>query len=157
MHLNYVWINTDFRKYFIMITMSLKIPKIATLAVSVLTLWVLLFGLTQFNMDMTMGDGMVNCPFAGHSMSICKMNPMEHIQEWQSMFTTLPAKDTLSSLISILLALLALLGLRFFRKFSLHDQPWPEVYISPFYLRKRQIFDPLKEAFSSGILNPKIF
>lgn len=156
MHLNYVWINTDFRKYFIMITMSLKIPKIATLTVSVLTLWVLLFGLTQFNMDMTMGDGMVNCPFGGHSMSICKMNPMEHIQEWQSMFTMIPAKDALSFL-SALLALLALLAIGAWKKFSIHNQPWPEIYINPFYLRRSQIFNPLKEAFSSGILNPKIF
>jgi len=117
----------------------------------------LLFGFFGFGMGMDMNGTMINCPFAGHSMSICKMNPMEHIQEWQSMFTTLPAKDALSSLLSILLALLALVGVTFFRKFSLHDQPWPEVYINPFYLRKPQIFDPLREAFSNGILNPKIF
>ncbi|OGI74912.1 hypothetical protein A3D36_01275 [Candidatus Nomurabacteria bacterium RIFCSPHIGHO2_02_FULL_36_29] len=135
-----------------------KIQKIIKLTVVLAFSAVLLFGFSGFGMmGMDMNSPMVNCPFGGHSMSICKMNPMEHIQEWQSMFTTLPAKDALSSLLSILLALLALFGLRFFKKFSLHDQPWPEVYISPFYLRKRQIFDPLKEAFSSGILNPKIF
>ena len=134
-----------------------KIQKIIKLTVVLAFSAVLLFGFFGFGMGMDMNGTMINCPFAGHSMSICKMNPMEHIQEWQSMFTTLPEKDTLSSLLSILLALLALFGLRFFKKFSLHDQPWPEVYINTFYLRKRQIFDPLKEAFSSGILNPKIF
>lgn len=136
--------------------MPLKIPKIITIAVSALTLWILLFGLLQIGTDMNMVDGKANCPFSGHSMSICKMNPMEHIQEWQSMFTTLPAKDALSFL-SALLALLALLAIGAWKKFSIHDQPWPEIYINPFYLRKYEIFDPLKEAFSSGILNPKIF
>ena len=138
--------------------LSTKIQNLIKLPIALAVFAMLLFGFSGFGMmGMDMNSPMVNCPFGGHSMSICKMNPMEHIQEWQSTFTTLPAKDALSSLLSILLALLALLGLRFFRKFSLHDQPWPEVYISPFYLRKRQIFDPLKEAFSSGILNPKIF
>ena len=137
---------------------SLNPIKLIKYSIALAVFAMLLFGFSGFGMmGMDMNSPMVNCPFGGHSMSICKMNPMEHIQEWQSMFTTLPAKDALSSLLSILLALLALFGLRFFKKFSLHDQPWPEVYISPFYLRKRQIFDPLKEAFSSGILNPKIF
>ncbi len=137
--------------------MRLKIPKIIIGIASISLLWIMFFGLSKFGMGMDMDGTMVNCPFGGHSMSICKMNPMEHIQEWQSMFTTLPAKDALSSLLTILLALLALLGLSFFKKFSLHDQPWPEVYINPFYLRRSQIFNPLKEAFSNGILNPKIF
>jgi len=138
-------------------TMPLKIPKIATLTVSILTLWVVLLGFSQFGMGMDMSSGaMVNCPFAGHSMAICKMNPLEHIQEWQSMFTMIPTKDALSFL-SVLIALLALLAIGAWKKFSIHDQPWPEIYINPFYLRKYEIFDPLKEAFSSGILNPKIF
>ena len=137
---------------------SLNPIKFLKFLIAFVAIAMLLFGFSGFGMmGMDMSNPMVNCPFAGHSMSICKMNPMEHIQEWQSTFTTLPAKDTLSSLISILLALLALFGLRFFKKFSLHNQPWPEVYINPFYLRKHQIFDPLREAFSNGILNPKIF
>jgi len=136
---------------------SLNPIKLIKYSIALAVFAMLLFGFCGFGANMDMNGTMVNCPFAGHSMSICKMNPMEHIQEWQSMFTTLPAKDALSSLLTILLALLALLGLSFFKKFSLHDQPWPEVYINPFYLRRSQIFNPLKEAFSNGILNPKIF
>src|SRR3989338_2200471 len=135
-----------------------KIQKIIKLTVVLAFSAVLLFGFSGFGMmGMDMNSPMVNCPFGGHSMSICKMNPMEHIQEWQSMFTTLPAKDALSSLLSILLALLALLGVRFFRKFSIHDKPRLETHTNTFYLRNTFVFDPLKEAFSSGILNPKIF
>jgi hypothetical protein len=117
---------------------------------------VLLFGIFGFGLGMDMNSPTANCPFDGHSMSICKMNPMEHIQEWQSMFTMIPTKDALSFL-SVLLALLALLAIGAWKKFSIHDQPWPEIYIDPFYLRKYQIFNPLQEAFSNGILNPKIF
>ncbi len=136
--------------------MRLKISKIIIGLASISLLWMMFFGLSKFGMGMDMNGTMVNCPFGGHSMSICKMNPMEHIQEWQSMFTTLPTKDALSFLYAFL-ALLVLLAIGTWKKFSIHDQLWPEVYINPFYLRRYQIFDPLQEAFSSGILNPKIF
>ena len=136
---------------------SLNPIKFIKFLIAFMAIAMLLFGFSGFGMmGMDMNSPMVNCPFGGHSMSICKMNPMEHIQEWQSMFTTLPAKDAISFL-SALLALLALLAIGAWKKFSIHDQPWPEIYINPFYLRKYQIFDPLQESFSSGILNPKIF
>lgn len=136
--------------FFKKIKNTIKIP----IVLAVFT--VLLFGIFGFGMGVDMNSPTAICPFGGHSESICKMNPMEHIQEWQSMFTMIPAKDVLSFL-SALLALLALLAIGAWKKFSIHDQPWPEIYINPFYLRKYEIFDPLKEAFSSGILNPKIF
>lgn len=136
--------------------MQLKIPKIIIIAVSALTLWMLLFGLSQMSMNMSTMDGKANCPFGGHSMAICQMNPMEHIQEWQSMFTALPAKDGLT-ILSALLSLLALLALRFLNTPSLFKKPRLEQYVNPFYLNRAPIFNPLQEAFSRGILNPKIF
>jgi hypothetical protein len=114
------------------------------------------FGPYQFGMGMDMNGEMVKCPFSSHSMSICKINPLEHIQEWQSMFTTLPAKDTLAFL-SSLLALLALLGLKFFGKYSLYNFPQQETFRSLFYLKNFYIPHPLKVAFARGILNPKTF
>lgn len=136
--------------------MQLKIPKIITIAVSALTLWMLIFGISQLSMDVSTMDGKTNCPFGGHSMVICQMNPLEHIQEWQSMFTMLPAKDALS-ILSVLLSLLALLALRFLNTPSLFKKPQLEQYVNPFYLNRVPIFNPLKEAFSRGILNPKLF
>lgn len=115
---------------------------------------VLLFGISCFGMGMDTMAPTANCPFGGHSMSICKMNPMEHIQEWQKMFTTLPVKDTLV-LLSLLLALFALLKLRHI--FSVPKIPQADSCINLFYLHRPPIFNPFKEAFSSGILNPKIF
>jgi len=110
------------------------------------------FGMSQIGANVN-GTNM-KCPFANHSESLCKMNPMEHLQEWQSMFTTLPIKNTIFSLLYVLLALL---GLRFFRNFSLIDIPQPKRHINFYYLRDFFIRNPIKEAFSSGILNPKIF
>lgn len=115
---------------------------------------VLLFGISFFGVGMDTISPTANCPFGGHSMSICIMNPMEHIQEWQSMFTTLPAKNTLA-LLSLLLVLFALLKLR--QVFSVPKIPQADSYINLFYLHRPPIFNPLQEAFSSGILNPKIF
>lgn len=130
--------------------------KITALVINTLVLVMLLFSISHFALPGHMSQQIVDCPFMpGHS-SICKMSPMEHIQAWQSMFTMLPAKDALSFL-AVLLALLALLGLNYFRKHTLYDQLELEPNTKLFYLRSISIFDPLKEAFSRGILNPKTF
>ena len=136
--------------------MLFKIPKIITIVLAILTLYVLFFGFFQFDMGMDQNGKMVNCPFSNHSMSICKMNPLEHLQEWQSMFTTLPARDIVP-LLTALLSILALLGLKFFEKFPLSEQSKTGSYISIFYLKNLFIPHPLKIAFSRGILNPKTF
>ncbi len=134
----------------------LKTQRIIMIAVSMLTLWMLLFGISQMSMDMSTMDGKANCPFGGHSMAICQMNPMEHIQEWQSMFTMLPAQNTLLILFT-LFAFLAIRKLSAWNKLSIPEPPL--VYSSgrSGSANNLQIFDPLKEAFSNGILNPKIF
>lgn len=116
--------------------------------------WMLLFGISQISMDMSTMDGKANCPFGGHSMAICQMNPMEHIQEWQSMFTMLPVQN-------MLLALFALFAFLCMRKlhsrFSTPEPPLSLTDDCSAYPQSFQIFNPLKEAFSSGILNPKVF
>lgn len=114
------------------------------------------FGLSQMGMNMNTMGGKANCPFGGHSMVICQMSPMEHIQEWQSVLTALPEKDVLSVL-SALLSLLALLSSRFADKFQLFRAPGLEPYVNIFYSNGAPIFDPLREAFSRGILHPKLF
>lgn len=136
--------------------MPFKVPKIIIIAVAILTLYVLFFGFFQFDTGMGQNGRTVNCPFSNHSMSICKMNPLEHLQEWQDMFTTLPTRDTLTFL-AVFLFVLALLGLKFFRKFSLYDQYYARSYINLFYFKRFFIPHPLKIAFSRGILNPKTF
>ena len=115
-------------------------------------LWMALFGLSQ--MSANMNGEMINCPFSDHSMSICKMNPLEHIQEWQSMFTTLPVKDAVS-FISLLLVIIALTTLSFWNRFSIPDIRY--LHTRLLYKKNFHIPNPLEEAFSQGILNPKLF
>lgn len=132
--------------------MSIKIPKIIIFSVITFTLYVILFGFSQFGMGAN-GQA-VKCPFSGHSMSICNLNITEHIQEWQAMFTTLPSKDAIAILFALFL-FVALQKLTPWKTFS-----FPEIKnVHTYFLLKDRfhIFDPLKDAFSRGILNPKLF
>lgn len=131
-----------------------NIQKIIKLPVIFGLLLFLILGVSQFGMGMEMNGKMVNCPFTSHSMSICKMNPLEHIEEWQSMFTTLPAKDIIS-IISLLLVVIALTTLSFWGRFSIPDIRY--LHSRLFSKNKFHIPNPLEEAFSQGILNPKLF
>lgn len=131
-----------------------KIQNLIKIPLVLIVFWMLLFGLSQMSMSMSTMDSKANCPFGGHSMAICQLNPMEHIQEWQSMFTMLPAQNILL----LLFALFAFLFIRkFHSKFSIPEPPLTLPGDRLSYSQSFQIFDPLKEAFSSGILNPKVF
>lgn len=114
--------------------------------------WILLFGLTQIGGN----DPTQRCPLSGHPMVICQMNPTEHIQEWQSMFTMLPVQSAILALLA-LFAFFVIFKFKFWNKVSLPDPS--ALHAQRFRVRvfNFQIFDPLQEAFSSGILNPKIF
>lgn len=134
----------------------IMIQKIGKILLCALVLWTMLFGMSQMSANMSTMDSKANCLFGGHSMAICQMNPMEHIQEWQSMFTMLPAQNTLLLLFA-LFAFLAISKLRFWSRFSIPEPPLLLSRNQHAVTHSFRIFDPLKEAFSSGILNPKIF
>ena len=134
--------------------MQTNIQNLTKFIVILCTLWVLVFGLFQFGMSMDMSKPIVNCPFSSHSMSICKMNPLEHIQEWQNMFTTLPTKSALP-LLFMILASVALSVLRFGSRFSISEPTLAFSYVPK--VTTSRIFSPLKAAYSQGILNPKVF
>ena len=129
---------------------SQTLPKLI-ITISVFT--ALFFGITGFGLGMDMMSPTANCPFGGHSMSICKMNTVEHIQELQSMFTMLPAKNTLA--LFLFLALFALYKLR--HTLSIPKLSQVDSSVNRFYIHRPRIIDSLEDAFSSGILNPKIF
>lgn len=101
------------------------------------------------------GD-MAGCIFTGKTM-LCKMSVVEHISLWQNMFTAIPRES---------LTLLALLVLSMAAIFVIKDVLAPlrsskdETLEKRLYLREHPdllLFNPLKEAFSQGILNPKIY
>jgi FtsH-binding integral membrane protein len=101
------------------------------------------------------GD-MTGCIFTGQVM-LCKMSIIEHISLWQSMFTALPQKSL------ALTALVVLLLTAIFVTKNILDPPSlsnNKASAQKLYLAQHPdipLFDPLKEAFSRGILNPKIY
>lgn len=126
-------------------------PKVKILLVFGLFAFVTLsiFGLGHMSgmIESENGD-MAGCIFTGKTM-LCKMNIIEHISSWQSLFTTTLQK----SFITILTLPMLLMVFIFIAKNIL---PPPQ----KFYLIQHPdllLFTPLKEAFSQGILNPKIY
>lgn len=118
--------------------------------------WMLLFGLLPMSIDMSRMESDANCPFGGHSVSMCQMNPMEHIQEWQSMFTMLPVKSVLTLLFAIL-ALIAIRTLKLRIKVPLPELPsllFKNHSVRTNNFRRRSF---LIDVFSRGILHPKLF
>lgn len=105
-------------------------------------------GMTNLNMPM------FGCPLMDDTAVVCNMNPIEHIEAWQHMFTALPQIGTL--LLIVLIAVLA---------FSLH-RLLPRLWLSPTVYRFKSVVgianeyrtrSHLQELFSQGILNPKLF
>lgn len=134
--------------------MKLTANSLIKFSVILLTMWVLVFGLYQFGVNMNMGGGMVNCPFSGHAMSICKMNPMEHLQEWQNMFLADPA---LGSILFLVLILASFLIISRFAKYLNQINLTNSYKKLLLYFQSEPIINILQEAFSNGILNPKTY
>lgn len=99
-------------------------------------------------------DGqMSGCPFMAHAASLCGMGPSEHIALWERLFTAAPHRAFLL-LLSVLLLSAALFRLR-----SLRVRTWVSPVQYQAYRRLALAFaplDPLEQAFSQGILHPKI-
>lgn len=119
----------------------------AFVSLSVLGLW---------HMDgMTANEegGMGGCVFIGKAM-FCKMTVIEHISLWQRMFTVLP-QDT-----SMFFASLVFSAALVFTAKNILAPPKNYAPAHKLFLTNRQNFSSfnyLKEAFSQGILHPKIF
>jgi hypothetical protein len=119
-----------------------------------------IFGMSLAS-DMKMkSDGtMGGCLFDGQA-EICPMTIAEHLSRWQSMFAAIPTKaDFLITLFALISAVGSLLLFSLRRRwlllvFSRLSDRWR------FYLKQNpniSLFNPLREAFSQGILNPKIY
>lgn len=115
-----------------------------------------IFGLGHMNgMEANKDGNMEGCIFTGKTM-LCKMGIVEHISLWQSMFTAVPQENLMFMALLILLVAIIfitknILATRLSRNEALTKRR---------YLREHPdflLFNPLKEAFSQGILNPKIY
>ncbi len=103
-------------------------------------------------MSMDEQGNMPSCPYM-NGAAVCKMNPLEHVAAWQSMFTALPVGTGLMTV--LLFALLALVFIRI--AWSVHTVDSAILYNHRFRYRPHIARHALQEAFSKGILNPKTF
>lgn len=113
-----------------------------------------IFGLSHIVMNMTAGDDALGCLFM-NTPTLCAMNPFEHIAVWQSTFAASFSKEIFSLLTLTLLIVLFIFTSQHFERSS----KTPPLLVRV-WRRTSQIFiarDPLQEAFSNGILHPKIF
>lgn len=116
------------------------------------------FGASQtMGMEQKSDGTMGGCLFSGME-EICEMSFTEHLTEWQSMFTTTVTQNAFTTMLLLLLAVVFVTVGIFTRNllllFSHYTTRWR------LYLRHNpelSLFNPLKEAFARGILNPKIY
>ncbi len=94
---------------------------------------------------------MPSCPYMSGA-AICKMNPLEHVAAWQSMFTALPSST--GTMAILLFSLLAIVFIRI--AWNVNPVELALIYTHRFR-NKPPIPRALQEAFSRGILNPKAF
>lgn len=116
-----------------------------------------IFGLGHFSgMPINEGGEMDGCIFAGGTM-LCKMSVIEHIALWQSMFTAVPQESaTVFVLLALFIAVIftiknILAPPRLFK----HNALAYKLYLARH--PDLPLFNPLKEALSRGIINPKIY
>ncbi|MFA5987597.1 MAG: hypothetical protein WC797_03030 [Candidatus Paceibacterota bacterium] len=130
--------------------------KIVVILTTISFLWLVSFGLfhhmAQMRPDHTMGGCLLN-----GQVELCTMNFSEHIALWQSLLISLPEEGGLLSVILLIVILVVAIAARWY-----FDSEIFEDYTSRRSIFKRQYFrtnlyDPLNEAFSQGILNPKIY
>jgi hypothetical protein len=112
------------------------------------------FGVLHVGMDMDASGSMSACPFMGMT-ALCQMTPLEHIEAWQGMFTSLPWSAGAAALAFVLLVFLGLASAA-----GVRIRPVCTEYQALQCLRRREYApptNPLQELFSNGILNPKYF
>lgn len=135
-------------------SMKLSVFNLIKSSIILLTVWILVFGLSQLSVSAEFEN--TNCILApGHSSAVCRMNPLEHIQEWQNMFTAIPNPGNIL-LLSLILSLFLII-FRFTKYLNYLNEPdfYKKILFIP--QKTKPIINFLEEAFSNGILNPKIF
>lgn len=110
------------------------------------------FGMTT-SMDMDGNMTMTDCYMPGMT-AICSMTPLQHISEWQKIFTA-TAQQTTTAVLLLLLALSVVLS-QFLVHLLVHK---PKERSNPMlrYRYKEKVFDPLRLAFARGKIHSKSF
>lgn len=116
------------------------------------------FGMSQsMGMEQRSDGNMGGCLFTGIE-KICKMTFTEHFIQWQNMFTTTVTKNAFTAVLLLLLTAVFVAVAIFKRNLLLLSNYYATRW--KLYIRHNpnlSLFNPLREAFSQGILNPKIY
>lgn len=125
-----------------------KILAVLTVAVFIT---VAFFGINS-GMDVRQDGSMAGCVF--DKSTVCLMSVIEHIAQWSNIFTATSEKNIFSIFTLGLLLLTA-----FFKRcaINLFNCVLPEFRIYRVKNNISKLFDYIIQAFSSGILNPKIY
>lgn len=121
---------------------------IAILSVSVLST-------IHFGMDTSSAEAMSDCPFAA-TQGLCAMdNTLEHTSMWQGLLAVFPASMAIPALFVAVITLFFVL----FRLPILFELLYERIRIRLRYLGYALSYPTrlFAEAFSNGILNPKLF
>ena len=125
----------------------------------VVYLFLVVFGVSQTIMGMEKrADGsMSDCLFSSKA-EICTMTFSEHLSQWKAMFTTTAPQEAFTFALLILIAVVFIAVAIFKRNLFLLSSYFAIRW--RLYIRQNpnlSLFSSIKEAFSSGILHPKIF
>ena len=105
-----------------------------------------------FSAHMVMDDhGTGPCPYMGIA-SLCTMNPLQHLSEWQSMFST-PLKE--STTLLFLLSLSVVLVWLFNQYLLKPPRTFSQVFFS--HKHKEKVFNQLELAFARGLIHSKAY
>lgn len=136
---------------------SKKIDKLFVVALLLLFVVAMLlsFAFMDFIMAANSDGSMSYCPFR-MSGSLCNMNFQEHLTLTKLTFTAVPQKVSLIYFLYLAAAFIITLSI---------SQHWVQAYLKFLYSRQLlyakstavSIVIPIQEAFSQGIINPKIF
>ncbi|MDZ4260292.1 MAG: hypothetical protein U1A25_01380 [Candidatus Sungbacteria bacterium] len=116
-----------------------------------------LFGSSHsFGMEMKDDGTMSGCLFTGMD-EVCTMTFTQHRTAWQNMFSSIPVKSIILSLLALVFSLLLFAG--FLKQYGMWARKRMESLQKLYFIHHPNLFlfNPLQEAFSRGILNPKIY
>jgi len=119
-------------------------------------LLVLLVGTLGVWHALSMNGAMSRCPLMTDAASLCGMNPFEHISLWQRLFTAVPHRAFMLMMLGIVVLGVALGRFRGSRVLARADQMQARYQSHRRLVLAFASLEPLKRAFSQGILHPKI-
>ena len=141
---------------FYMKRIRINLPSLVITLAVVSILLMSTLGLSNFGKTKKMdADGhmtMSDCFMPGMTV-LCNMSPLEHMTQWQHLFTALPIQ--LGALALLLLMALFLTGVVARLRLFLPSSPPIRSFHRDRY--KYVVFDPFRLAMSRGIIHPKVF